>query len=505
MSELSKLEMLVMVSRLLSSKLDIKDLLSTIMRLATRVVNSERTSLYLLDEEKEELYFDVALELDEEVKRIRLKLGEGIAGKVAKEGKSIITNNALNDPSHTKKIDEKSGYVTRSLLTCPMIIKGKVIGVIQAINKIDGEFDEDDKDNFEAFASQAAIAIENSRLFNKVKDEKHKLENIVKLISEGVMVSDKNENIKMLNDAAKKYFGYNENFHKKVIDIFKNFRMDEPIENIVVSSGNYNFILERDEPKKLILECSLIKDSFKDTDGEYLWIFNDITQKVIEERISREFLSLISHKFRTLVTSIIGYSQLLRNINGLCEKEKKMLDVIVSSGFKINSLIDEMLDFSVIENKTKSDLKFSNVQVEELIKKILDGFRDNFKEVVFNSVIIDRFDLNVDVEIFSKAISEIIRNGIKFNSKPQKKIIVTSKIINNKKTISIWDNGNSISLDEIDKIFQKFYQIEQGFTGQTEGLGLGLCMVKKILELHGFTYEIKSKLNEHTLFTIYCH
>jgi signal transduction histidine kinase len=164
-----------------------------------------------------------------------------------------------------------------------------------------------------------------------------------------------------------------------------------------------------------------------------------------------------------------------------------------------------MLDFSVIENKTKSDLKFSNVQVEELIKKILDGFRDNFKEVVFNSVIIDRFDLNVDVEIFSKAISEIIRNGIKFNSKPQKKIIVTSKIINNQKTISIWDNGNGISLDEIDKIFQKFYQIEQGFTGQTEGLGLGLCMVKKILELHGFTYEIKSKVNEHTLFTIYCH
>mgnify|MGYP001029513654 CR=1 FL=1 len=504
MSDLNKLEMLVMVARLLSSKLDIKELLSTIMKLATRVVNSERASLYLVDEEKGELYFDVALDLDEEVKKIRLKLGEGIAGKVAKEGRSIITNNANLDSSHTKKIDEKSGYVTRSLLTCPMIIKGKVIGVVQAINKIDGEFDEDDKDNFEAFASQAAIAIENSRLFNRVKDEKNKLENIIKLISEGIVVTDKSGNIKMLNDAAIRFFNYDENRYKKIIDLFKNFKLDENIENMFSENKNYDFILERETEKRLILKASLIKDSLKEKEAEYIWLFNDITQKVIEERISREFISLVSHKFRTPITSIIGYSELIRNSNIVGDKEKKMLESVISSAFKINMLIEEMLEFSIVENKRIGDLNISTLDVGEIIDLVLDDFKKKFNNVVFEKFIIDRFDINIDKDLFIKALSEIVKNGIKFNSKNDKKIIITSKLINNHKTISIWDNGDGIAQDEIDKIFQKFYQIEKGFTGQTEGFGLGLYIVKKILDLHGFSYKVKSKPKEDTLFTIYC-
>src|SRR5512137_998424 len=106
------LEMLVMVSRLLSSKLDISELLLTIMRLASRVVGAERASLYLLDEKAQELYFDVALGLPEEVQKMRFKLGEGMAGTCAKEGRSIITNDVAADPRHSKKADAKSGFVT---------------------------------------------------------------------------------------------------------------------------------------------------------------------------------------------------------------------------------------------------------------------------------------------------------------------------------------------------------------------------------------------------------
>ncbi|HNT97997.1 MAG TPA: GAF domain-containing protein, partial [Elusimicrobiales bacterium] len=111
------LEMLVMVSRLLSSKLDISELLTTIMRLASRVVGAERASLYLLDEKTQELYFDVALGLPAEVAKMRLKLGEGVAGVCAKEGRSIISNDVAGDNRHAGKVDARSGFVTRSLLT----------------------------------------------------------------------------------------------------------------------------------------------------------------------------------------------------------------------------------------------------------------------------------------------------------------------------------------------------------------------------------------------------
>ncbi|HOJ86161.1 MAG TPA: ATP-binding protein [Elusimicrobiales bacterium] len=503
MSEIDKLEMLVTVSRLLSSKLDIADLLTTIMRLATRVVNSERASLYLLDEKTQELYFDVALDLDEELKKMRFKLGEGLAGTVAKEARSVISNNVDKDPSHTKKVDEKSGYITRSLLTCPMIIKGKVIGVVQAINKVEGDFTEEDKNNFEAFASQAAIAIENSRLFNKVKDEKNKLENIFKVIEEGVVVTDEEGNIKIINDSGVKYFDYNSNKHITITDILEGFLVDTEIEELLKEKKNYKFLAEKKDNKKLILECDFVADKFSFKEGkEFLWIFNDVTQKITESRVSREFLSLVSHKFKTPITSMVGYSQILEQME--CDNEiiKKAIKSIISQGFKLSSLVDEMLEFSSIENKSACELKLTDIKSSDIIDSVISQKKEKYKEVEFEKAIIDNFELKIDSELFYKALSELIRNGIKHNKKDKKKIIITSKIFNGFKTISVWDNGNGIPGRELDKIFDKFYQIESGFTGQTEGWGLGLSMVKKILELHGFSYKIKSQVDKDTIFTI---
>ncbi|MEF3280266.1 MAG: GAF domain-containing protein [Elusimicrobiota bacterium] len=501
---IDKLEMLVTVSRLLSSKLDIGDLLTTIMRLATRVVNSERASLYLLDEKKQELYFHVALDLDEELKKMRFKLGEGIAGTCAKEGKSIISNNLEKDERHTKKVDEKSGYQTKSLLTCPMIIKGKVIGVVQAINKIDGDFGEEDKDSFEAFASQAAIAIENSRLFNSVKDEKNKLENIFKIIKEGVVVTDEDGTIKMINNAGINYLGYISSKHSNIKDIFMEFDCDMDIGSVIAKRKSMKFLIQKKESQKLILECSFVSDKFEsgESSNEFVWIFEDVTQKVMESKISREFMSLVSHKFKTPITSLIGYSQVLEATGKLDKMAKKAVDSIISQSFKLSSLVDEMIDFSTIENKTSSDIKIVEIGIDDFINSVISQMKNKYKEVEFERAVIDSFNINVDIDLFYKAVAEIITNGIKFNSKEKKKIVLTSKIAKGERTLSIWDNGNGIPSHELNNIFERFYQIESGFTGQTEGWGLGLYMVKKILSLHNFSFKIKSQLGKDTIFTI---
>lgn len=504
-SLIDKLEMLVTVSRLLSSKLDIGELLTTIMRLATRVVNSERASLYLLDEKTNELYFHVALDLDEDLKKMRFKLGEGIVGTCAKEAKSIISNNLENDPRHTKKVDEKSGYVTRSLLTCPMIIKGKVIGVVQAINKIDGNFDESDKDSFEAFASQSAIAIENSRLFNSIKEEKNKLENIFKTITEGVVLTDESGNVNLINNSGINLLSYTFAKHNNIKDILADFHIEHKIDDIIANKKNIKFLIEKNEPKKFILEVTTIFSKDQEYDGgkyEIIWLFEDVTQKILEQRISREFLSLVSHKFKTPITSIIGYSQLLDSSGSLDEKLKKVAKSIVDQGFKLSRLIDKMLDFSVIESKNESDLKIQKINIANFIDGILTQLKDKYKDVEFETVIIDNFEIKVDIELFYKAILELVINGIKFNSKDKKKIIITTKSNKDEKIISIWDNGNGIPSNEITKIFDKFYQIESNFTGQIDGWGLGLSMVKKILSLHKFDIRVKSQPLKDTLFSI---
>jgi signal transduction histidine kinase len=499
------LEMLVIVSRLLSSKLDISELLLTIMRLASRVVGAERASLYLLDEKTQQLYFDVALGLPEDVQKIRLNLGEGVAGTCALNGKSIISNNVENDERHSKKIDEQSGFTTRSLLTCPMIIKGKVIGVVQAINKIDGDFTESDKNNFEAFASQAAIAIENSRLFNGVKEEKKKLEIVFKKIKEGAILTDSNGDIILLNNSASLYLEYEKYNYKNISEIFKVFNQELNLNEILnTDSNSFRFLLERQEPKKLILEVLLMKVI---TEGQnkvepFLWIVSDVTEQKMEERLSRNFLSLISHKFKTPMSVINGYAQILSENKDAPENIKKACISIYNQGQKLSELINTLIDYTTVENMNKADLNRENIQVSKLFGEINSEIANKYENVDIKIVVQEDFEINADISLFKKAIKEIIHNGIKFNKSEKKIIILSSSVNNDKKMISIGDNGNGIPGEEIEKIFNKFYQIEASFTGQVEGWGLGLSMVKKISDLHDFKIVVKSQLQKGSAFTL---
>src|SRR6185295_1379002 len=133
-------------NRILASTLDIDKLLKVVLQLAAQVVGAETGSLLLLDEKTNELVFDVALgDAGKELKTIRLKMGEGIAGWVAQENKPLIGNDPTRDPRWTKRADKKTKFVTRSILCVPMNFQNKLMGVVQAINrKGKGGFTEDD-------------------------------------------------------------------------------------------------------------------------------------------------------------------------------------------------------------------------------------------------------------------------------------------------------------------------------------------------------------------------
>lgn len=154
------------LNALLSSSLDLGVVLDSLMGLARDLLESEASSLMLLDEAAQELYFHtVKGEKSEAIKQIRLKLGEGISGWVAREAKSVLVADAASDPRFYRRADQSSGFVTRSMMCAPLVARRRVIGTVQVLNKRDGNlFSEEDLQLFEILANQAAIAIENARL-----------------------------------------------------------------------------------------------------------------------------------------------------------------------------------------------------------------------------------------------------------------------------------------------------------------------------------------------------
>jgi putative methionine-R-sulfoxide reductase with GAF domain/HD superfamily phosphohydrolase YqeK len=167
-----RLALLSQLSQILNSTLDHQEVRRRAMEAATQLMKAEVGSLLLVDEEKQQLYFEVALgDKEETVKTITLNMGEGIAGWVAQNGKPLIVNKPEKDPRFFKGVDERTGFKTRNIICVPVKVKEKVIGVLEAINKgKEEDFDKEDLFLFTSLADQVAIALDNARLYQELEE-----------------------------------------------------------------------------------------------------------------------------------------------------------------------------------------------------------------------------------------------------------------------------------------------------------------------------------------------
>src|SRR6266478_2064612 len=159
------------VAKALTSSLNLDSILQTIMDKMAEFFRPDTWSLLMVDEQKDELYFAIAVgDAAETLKTVRLKVGEGIAGWVARHGESLIVPDVYNDPRFAKRIDEMTKWKTRSIICVPLQSKHRVLGVIQLINCAMESFGEQEMFFLHALCDYAAIAIDNARAVEKIQE-----------------------------------------------------------------------------------------------------------------------------------------------------------------------------------------------------------------------------------------------------------------------------------------------------------------------------------------------
>ncbi|MBN2754950.1 MAG: GAF domain-containing protein [Candidatus Goldbacteria bacterium] len=186
--KIERLEHLMGITEYVNSTLELDILLDKMLAASTHMLEAEAGSILLL--EKDELVFASATGAQKDtIKNIRVPIGEGIAGWVAREDRSVLVADAQNDPRFFKKADEKTSFKTRSIIAVPLKTKQKLVGVMEVMNKKGGDFfNEDDKNLLEALANQAAVAIENAKLYTETQNM---FMNTVKCLAETI---DKKDN-----------------------------------------------------------------------------------------------------------------------------------------------------------------------------------------------------------------------------------------------------------------------------------------------------------------------
>ena len=184
-----------------TADIKLSSLLQRVMGEATRMLNAERSTLFLNDEKTSQLWSEVGQGL--ESMQIRLPNHLGIAGAVFTSGKSINIPYAYADLRFNPAFDKKTGFFTRSILCVPIINKdGKTIGVTQVLNRRGGPFTGDDESRLRAFTAQISIALENAKLFADVQSMKNYNESMLESMSNGLITLDENESIATCNAAG---------------------------------------------------------------------------------------------------------------------------------------------------------------------------------------------------------------------------------------------------------------------------------------------------------------
>lgn len=221
-----KLSEISEISKRINSPIDLNSLLYIIMEAAKSLINTEGSSLMLMDENGKELKFNV---LTGEVSvgtvnSIRVPLGVGIAGIVAETGNPLIVNDACSDPRVYKKVDETAKFTTRNIICVPMKIKDKITGVLEAVNSINrNNFNDDDLSLLKFIADEAAIAINNRQLFNELENANKELANRIrelKALYEISVSSNQSNNINELLDTTLRIISETMNAEKGSLFIY---------------------------------------------------------------------------------------------------------------------------------------------------------------------------------------------------------------------------------------------------------------------------------------------
>lgn len=254
---LERYQRLIELSRDLASTLDLRDLLNHIVRAAADLSESEAASILTYDEMKGELYFDAASNLSEPLMHgLVVPAENSIAGWIVANRQPVIISDTQSDPRHFGKIGKATQVTTTSMLGVPLIAKGKVVGVLEAINKLSGDFDQEDQEIMATLAAQAAVAIENARLFQQsdlISEMVHELRTPLSSINMAANLLLRPESTADLRqEMAEMIFGETERLNEMATAFLDLARLE---------SGRVQFQPQMVEIQPLLLECVHVMQS----------------------------------------------------------------------------------------------------------------------------------------------------------------------------------------------------------------------------------------------------
>ena len=341
-----------------------------------------------------------------------------------------------------------------------------------------------------------------------IKDDSEKLQFLINNMDQGFLVLNNKGNIILINNYAKRIAKVNEdvislnihnlNYEKIILE-----KIDYAIEN----NENIYFDVKINELGKIFYVTIDAFDNpwneFSDTKRIYLIKLSDVTKERLEEKNKSEFIANASHELKTPITSISGFSELLLSSSeSYSEQDINFLNIIHNESIKMKDTIDQLLLLTNIENRKESFDLNQDVDLELLINEELANLREPIEKMQLNiDLKLDIIHITSNEILIKEIIRNLLGNAVKYNK--NKGSITISTYKNNKGTVlSFVDTGIGMEEKMLDKIFERFYRIDESHNSKTSGTGIGLNLVKQICNILNAKINVESKIDSGSSFII---
>ncbi|TMA13477.1 MAG: PAS domain S-box protein [Deltaproteobacteria bacterium] len=449
---------------------------------------------------------------------IPLDSSHPIVGKIVFETqKPYICTDIRKDPMFKARTMEREGLI--SVVMVPIISKQRAMGFIAVGSKKVHKFTEREVRLLLAFSSQLGAALENAQLYDEVNKDKAYIENLVENAGDAIISTDTEDRILSWNLGAEVVFGYSkeEAVGQSLAILLPPGRSTEleEIRNKVRLTGVIRSLeVRRIRRDGRIIDASLAVSPIRDKDDNvigFLHLAKDVTEKKrYEQRLKEldkmksDFVSSVSHELGTPLTAIKGsVDNMLDGVIGeLNEKQIAYLTRIKSNADRLARLINDLLDLSRIE-AGKIDLRPTNLSLVTLIKEVAESLRPVAAEKLISLDIASRDPAVMawaDRDKVTQVLMNLIGNALKFTPPHGKVTIAVGRNGDQWVRVSVADTGPGIPTEEINKIFDKFYQIAQSGRQKTKGTGLGLTICKDLVEMQGGKIWVESESGKGSTF-----
>ncbi|NWF69539.1 MAG: GAF domain-containing protein [Chloroflexi bacterium] len=497
------LELLSEVSQLLTL-LDLDRVLQRAIRLAAKSVGASKASLFLHDEfdvDWGHIFVTRDMTPDESVRVVRKVLDKGLAGWVLRHRQAAIVHDAETDERWYVFPDDD--YKVGSALCVPLMMNQQVLAVVTLVHPEKNHFTEYHLRLLMIIANQATIAIRNAQLFNRLQAQQRQLETVLQAIPDVLFVLDVNGHILMINDAAAEFLGEQTaaNIIGKHLGAYSStsstlLPIFEAAQNDTPGTGAPWAFEVRSERKKRDYQVviSVWRDVVHGLEG-YVVAMHDVTTLRDLSRFKDEMLRIASHDLRTPLALIAGYADLISIDLDPQSTTQEHLEVIRRSTERMNGLLDDLLRVeqvkrSPLELHEEVDLGALAAEVvaetRPLVARKNQELSADLQTAALPGVVVDR-------ALLRRAMENLITNASKYTPEGGH-IRVRASAADGRFHFSVEDDGIGIPPEHLPHIFESFYRVKDARAGNVPGFGLGLNLVRTIIERHKGEVWVESQV-----------